>query len=102
MAKCHTGRVTVARNPPAGRLASVTSPPCARRMLRAIGSPSPTPPVSRLRLGSPRWNGSNARSSSCGGMPGPSSSISIVSVPCDVPWAGPSPGRVSRASALPP
>src|SRR5690349_16774431 len=90
--RAQAGSVTVAFTPPIARLASVTSPPCARRMFRAIGNPSPTPPVSLLRDGSPRWNGSKTRSSSPGDMPGPSSSTSTTSMP-------PSDGgrRVTRA-----
>ena len=48
------GSVTKARSPPSGLFDSTTSPPCARNMFRAIGKPSPTPPVSRLRLCSSR------------------------------------------------
>ncbi len=50
----YTGSTTSARRPPPARFASVTSPPCARNMLRAIGRPRPVPPVSRFRLSSTR------------------------------------------------
>jgi len=43
------GSRTTATNPPSGAFASVISPPWARMTLRAIASPSPAPPVSRLR-----------------------------------------------------
>jgi len=43
------GSRIVATSPPSGALASVISPPWARMTLRAIASPSPAPPVSRLR-----------------------------------------------------
>ena len=55
---CSRGSCTVAASPPAGRFARVISPPWARTIDRAIASPSPTPPVSRLREPSSRTKGS--------------------------------------------
>jgi len=52
------------------------------------------PPVSRLRLLSPRWNGSNTRSNSSGAIPGPESSTTIRTTP--------SAGGDSRTVADPP
>ena len=46
--------VAVARSPPSGRFSRITSPPCMRAMLRAMESPSPVPPVLRLRERSTR------------------------------------------------
>ena len=48
------GSVAVKRAPPAGTLLAIRSPPCTRRMRRAMVSPSPAPPVLRLRESSPR------------------------------------------------
>jgi hypothetical protein len=62
-------------------------------MLLTVVSPNPIPPVSRLRERSARKNGSNTRSCSVSGIPGPSSSISMTHFPSDT-------RRCSRA--LPP
>ena len=66
-----------ARNPPSSRLANQMSPPCAVMMVRAIDRPSPCPPVSNDREFSSLKNGSNTRSRSVSGIPGPSSSTLI-------------------------
>ena len=42
------GNSMIASRPPAGRFRRVTSPPCARAIVRAIERPRPTPPVSRI------------------------------------------------------
>src|SRR5205085_12331360 len=49
-----TGSVPVKMAPPVGPLGALSSPPCARRMRRAMASPRPAPPVCRLRDASPR------------------------------------------------
>ena len=48
------GRAAVVRNPPSARFAGTVSPPWPRTMLRAMASPGPLPPVSRLRNASRR------------------------------------------------
>ena len=42
------GSMTQARNPPSGRLESVSWPPCAWTTDNAIANPRPIPPVSRF------------------------------------------------------
>ena len=65
-------------------------PPCWLAMARASVSPSPAPPVSRLRDVSPRAKGSIIAAMSPSAMPGPSSSIRITA-------ASPSRCNVTRA-----
>src|SRR2546425_509267 len=61
----------VKREPRPSAVSRVSVPPCAVTIDRAIESPSPAPPLSRSRAASSRTNGSNTRSTSPGGMPGP-------------------------------
>src|SRR5690606_18164779 len=49
-----TGSRTIARRPRPARFSSTMAPPCAATMECAIDSPRPAPPVSALRLSSPR------------------------------------------------
>lgn len=44
------GRVAVRKAPPDGPFAAVRSPPCARRMRRAMASPRPAPGTSSLSV----------------------------------------------------
>jgi hypothetical protein len=49
-----SGRCTVMRSPPSGEGVASMRPPCASTMLRPIASPSPLPPLARLRESSAR------------------------------------------------
>src|SRR3989442_438755 len=57
--------------PAPGTLSAASVPPCVATMERAIGSPSPAPPVSRARAASSRTKGSKMRSTSAGSIPMP-------------------------------
>lgn len=50
----HAGIRTIARKPPLGLSPSVTLPPCARAMSRAMARPRPVPELSRFRASSSR------------------------------------------------
>ncbi len=62
--------------PPPSRFSAHILPPWAAMIVRQMASPSPTPPPAAR----PRTNLSKMRSSSPGGMPGPRSASSTVTV----------------------
>src|SRR6266566_2670020 len=66
-----SGRRIVKVLPAPGTLSAESVPPCVATMERAIGSPSPAPPVSRARAASSRTKGSKMRSTSAGSIPMP-------------------------------
>src|SRR3989449_669039 len=66
-----SGRRIVKVLPAPGTLSTASVPPCVATMERAIGSPSPAPPVSRARAASSRTKGSKMRSTSAGSIPMP-------------------------------
>ena len=65
------GTDTVMVSPPPGVSSAVRVPPIASVRPRDSASPSPTPVV--LSVSPSRWNGTNIRSLSFSGMPGPRS-----------------------------
>ena len=69
--------------PTPGSLVQVMSPPCATKIVRAIESPSPEPPISRDRALSTRKNRSNTRGTASAGMPMPVSTTSMRAVAPD-------------------
>ncbi len=50
-AQRQSGRRICMRDPPLSLAAAISDPPCASATLRAMASPRPVPPVSRLRVG---------------------------------------------------
>ena len=67
------GSVSTKFEPRPGSDHTASSPPCSRASPRAIDSPSPVPPIVRVRDGSARQKRSNTRSTSCGVIPRPKS-----------------------------
>ena len=56
---------------PAGSGSAATVPRCACTMDRTMARPRPLDPALAGRFGSSRWNGSNSRSTSAGGITSP-------------------------------
>jgi acid phosphatase (class A) len=78
-----SGHSSARRAPPRRVLeAAVTRPRCNAAMRATIASPSPYPPVSRLRLVSSRVKAWNTEARCASGMPSPSSSTTRRQVPC--------------------
>ena len=65
------GMVTAMVSPPPGVSSALKVPPMASVKPRASARPRPTPVV--LSVSPSRWNGTNIRSRSFSGMPGPRS-----------------------------
>lgn len=59
---------------PDGFASTVTDPPKAWTIRAVTANPNPTPSIPRRRASAERKNGSNTRSRSASGMPGPQSS----------------------------
>ena len=81
-----SGHSSASRAPP--RLAlvpAVTRPRCSIATRATMASPSPKPPVSRLRLVSSRVNAWNTAPRCASGIPSPSSSTTSLQVPCSRP-----------------
>src|SRR5262245_64306442 len=78
---CHTrGRRMTNRAPPPACRSTVSVPPRAVTIERAIARPSPAPPMLPARAASRRTNGSKIRSASASGTPGPVSSTTSSTV----------------------
>jgi acid phosphatase (class A) len=77
-----SGHSSAIRAPPRLALDSaVTRPRCSRATRATIASPSPKPPVSRLRLVSSRVNAWNTEARCSSGIPSPSSSTASRQTP---------------------
>ena len=78
-----SGHSSARRAPPRRLLeAAATRPRCRVAMRATMASPSPYPPVSRLRLVSSRVNAWNTEARCASGMPSPSSSTTRRQMPC--------------------